>query len=97
MTDPILELTDAQNKSDPENSRASSHILSFTRPLCAKHFSQMRAYREAVALGTCSSSPKRASASLSYHCLRGGVLGKGGGKDVAGEYRKWYQRFKDVN
>ena len=56
--------------------RASSHILSFTSPLWLKHFSHMSAYRDALA-GGASSSPRSASASLSYHCLRRGWIGWG--------------------
>ena len=56
-------------------SRVSSHWFSLTSPLWAKHFWQIKAYRDAVELTDESSSPKMASASLSYHCLRGGGTG----------------------
>jgi len=56
---------------------ASSHMLSFTRPLWLKHFSQISAYRFADTLVGDSSSPSSASATLSYHCLRIGWIGWG--------------------
>lgn len=55
----------------------SSYSLSRTSPLCAKQFSHMRAYRECCAPPEASSSPRMASASLSYHCFRGGAIGWG--------------------
>lgn len=64
-------------------SRASSQYSGLTRPLCAKHFRQMRAYRLAAGVILGSSSPSNASASLSYHCFRGGVTGVAGAEMVS--------------
>jgi hypothetical protein len=70
---------------DTSDARVSPQRLASTRPFQAKHFSQTSAYllmSPAAALG---SSPRTASASRSYHCLRGGVGGRmGTGKGEPG-------------
>ena len=85
----------AQNKL-MNNLRASSHIFSLTSPLWAKHFSQIRAYRELGEEILGSSSPKMESASRSYHCLRWGCANKG---EIAVEKKEgeliWYKRERD--
>lgn len=60
------------------NIRASSHMLSLTKPLWLKHFSHINAYRELGDEIVGSSSPSSASANLSYHCFRGGATGNPG-------------------
>lgn len=62
------------------NLRVSSQTLSLTRPLWAKHCSQINANR------AWSSSPRTASASLSYHCFREGPDGGWGGERGTKEF-----------
>lgn len=62
---------------ETRHSRASSHKDSLTNPLWVKHRSQINAYRELGELISWSSSPRSASATLSYHRFRGGPMGKG--------------------
>lgn len=57
--------------------RVSCQALSFTNPLWAKHFWQMSAYLE-EGDPVASSSPRIASANLSYHCFLGGGWGVAG-------------------